>query len=265
MPLPPPAAASTALITGASSGIGAEVARVLAARGHGVSLVARREERLRGLAAELADRHGVRAEVFACDLGDAADRERLAGAVESSGLEVEILVNNAGFGHHAEFVADPGRDLEMVRVNVEAVTDLLGRYVPAMADRGRGAVINIASTAALQPMPGSATYAASKAFVLSQSEALHQELKGSGVTVTTVCPGPVKTEFAEVAGVGELADRAPELVWSTAEQVAEDAVRGADAGRRTVTPGRLNQAGAIAGRIMPRALVLPAVDRGWNR
>lgn len=265
MALPRPDPASTALVTGASSGIGVGIARELAARGHGVSLVARREERLAELATELADA-GVRAEVFACDLADADARAALVARIDAAGLTVETLVNNAGFGRHGEFVAGaPGRDVEMVRLNVEAVTDLLATYVPAMVERGRGAVINIASTAAAQPMPGGATYAASKAFVLSQGEALHQELKGTGVTVTNVCPGPVRTEFVEVSGVGQLAGGAPELVWTTVEQVASAAVRGVEAGRRTVTPGRLNQAGAIAGRLTPRALVLPAVDRGWNR
>lgn len=266
MPLPSPTAGSTALVTGASSGIGREIARELAQRGHGLSLVARRTDRLTELAAELTGEHDVRVETFGCDLSDAAGRERLVAQIFEAGLEVEILVNNAGFGGHGSFIdAEPGRDSEMVRLNVEAVTDLLSRYVPPMVERGRGAVIGIASSAAFQPMPGGVTYAATKAFVLSQGEALSHELKGTGVSVTTVCPGPVRTEFAEVAGVGEMADDAPDIVWSTPEQVAAAAVTAVEAGKRSVVPGRLNQATALAGRLMPRSVVLPAVDRVWNR
>lgn len=256
------------MITGASSGIGVEIARLLAERGHGLTLVARREDRLRELADELSAKHpGRRYEVFAADLADAAAREKLAADVAATGLDVAVLVNNAGFGGHSEFVdaAPSGRDVEMVRLNVEAVTDLLARYLPGMVERRSGAVINVASTAAFQPMPGTATYAATKAFVLSQSEALAQELKGTGVTLTAVCPGPVKTEFAEVAGVGELAESAPEFVWLSAEEVAEAAVDGAAKGKRTVVPGAFNQVGTLLGRVAPRSLSLPLIDRGWNR
>jgi short-subunit dehydrogenase len=245
-----------------------EIARELAARGHGLCLVARREDRLQELADELAAAHpGRRYEVFAADLADAVAREKLVADIAAAGLQVSILVNNAGFGGHSEFVdaAPSGRDVEMVRLNVEAVTDLQARYLPGMVERGSGAVINIASTASFQPMPGTATYAATKAFVLSQSEAISQELKGTGVTVTAVCPGPVKTEFADVAGVGELADSAPEFVWMTAEQIAVAAVDGAAKGKRTVVPGAFNQAGSVIGRIAPRTLSLPLIDRGWNR
>jgi uncharacterized protein len=266
VPLPPPDPGSTALITGASSGIGVELARELASRGHGVALVARREDRLRGLAEELAAAHGIRAESFAADLADAGARAELRERIGAAGLTVEILVNNAGFGGHTTFVeAEAGRDVEMVRLNVEAVTDLQAAYLPVMAERGRGAVINVASTAAFQPLPGTATYAATKAFVLSQSEALHAELAGSGVTVTAVCPGPVPTEFGAVAGVGDLSERAPELVWTEPERVAREAVEGAERGRRVVVPGVINQAGTYAGRFTPRALLLPAVRRFWAR
>jgi uncharacterized protein len=264
--LPPPDPGSTALITGASSGIGAAIARELAGRGHGVSLVARRAERLEELAAELAEAHGVRAEAFAADLADAGARDRLTERLAAAGLTVEILVNNAGFGGHTRFAAAPaGRDVEMVRVNVEAVTDLQAAYLPGMLERGRGAIINVASTAAFQPLPGTATYAATKAFVLSQSEAIHAEVAGGGVTVTAVCPGPVPTEFGEVAGVGELSDRAPELVWTEPERVAREAVEGAEHGKRVVVPGLLNQAGTLAGRFTPRAALLPLVRRFWAR
>lgn len=266
MPLPPPAAGSAALITGASSGIGVAIARLLAGRGHAVVLVARREERLRELAAELAEQHGVRAEVVSADLGVPAAREVLAERIGELELEVEVLVNNAGFGTHGSFAElDPGREVELVRLNVEAVVDLTARFVPAMVERGRGAVIQIASTAAFQPMPGGATYAASKAFVLSHGEAIHHELKGSGVTVTTVCPGPVKTEFAEVSDIGEMADSAPEAVWMTPEQIADAAIEAVESEKRAVVPGLLNQATSVLARLAPRGIVLPAVSKLWDR
>lgn len=266
MALPPPGDSSTALITGASAGIGVEIARCLARRGHGVTLVARRGDRLRELAGELSAAHGIRAEAVACDLGEAAARERLAAEVESRALEVEILVNNAGFGGEGTFV-ELGRErqLEMVRLNVEAVVDLMGRYLPAMQSRGRGAVINVASTAAFQPMPENATYAASKAFVLSLGDAASSELKGSGVTLTTLCPGPVRTEFAEVAGLGDAEDRTPGFIWMSPDEVAEQAVAGAEKGRRVVVPGMLNQATALAGQHSPRVLLLPLAKRIWRR
>lgn len=264
MALPQPSASTTALVTGASSGIGTAIARVLAARGHGVTLVARREERLRELAAELSG--AVRAEVIGCDLADPAARDRMAGEIESRGLHVEVLVNNAGFGSYGNFVdAEREREVEMVRLNVEAVVDLEARYLPRMVGRGRGAVINVASTSAFQPLPGSATYAATKAFVLHHGDALHAELKGSGVTVTSVCPGPVRTEFIEQAGMGGAEENTPGAVWMSADDVAEQAVEAAERGRRVIVPGALNQAGALLGQHAPRALLLPFTKRFWKQ
>src|SRR5215208_6163763 len=154
MALPPALPDSTCLVTGASSGIGADVARSLARRGHGTVLVARRTERLQDLAEELRSRHGVRAETLACDLGDSTARAELVTQIEELGLTVEVLVNNAGFGSGGLFQQlDHERELEMVRLNVEAVVALCGQYVPAMVDRDRGAVLNVASTAAFQPLP----------------------------------------------------------------------------------------------------------------
>ena len=264
MALPQPREGATALITGASAGIGVAVSHALASRGHGVTLVARREERLLELATELAERHGVRAGAIRCDLADAADRDRLVAEIEKLELEVEVLVNNAGFGATGDFSAsDRVRQVEVVRVNCEAVGDLSARYIPAMVARGRGSVINIASMAAFQPMPKSATYAASKAFVLSHSEAVHNELKGSGVTVTAVCPGPVRTEFARTAGVGSSEERTPGAIWMSPEAVAEEAIRAADAGKRAVVPGVLNYASSLVGRYTPRTISLPVVKRVW--
>jgi uncharacterized protein len=265
MAFPEPTGSGTALITGASSGIGAAIARELAKRGHSVSLVARREERLRSLAAELESEHGTEAAVIGCDLGDAGQRDRLASELASSGRAVEILVNNAGFGSRGEFVSnDRERMLDMVRLNVEAVVDLTSRFLPGMVERGRGAVINLGSVAAFQPLPGSATYAASKAFVLSFSEAIRTEQRGSGVSVTAVCPGPVKTEFTEAAGMTGVESTTPDLFWMSAEEIARHAVEGAESDKRVVVPGALNRAQSLAGQHTPRALMLPLADRIWG-
>jgi short-subunit dehydrogenase len=249
-------------VTGASSGIGAEIARALARRGHGVTLVARREDRLTELAAQLADAHGVRAETLGCDLGDAGARTRMLASLAELGLEVDVLVNNAGFGTAGDFIRlDKERELEMVRVNVETVVALCGRFVPEMAGRGRGAVLNVASTAAFQPLPHNATYAATKAFVLSFTDALHAELRGTGVSATSVCPGPVKTEFVEIANMDRAAERAPSFVWTAPDSVAEEAVKGMEKGRRVVVPGKLNAAGALGGQHVPRSVLLRLADR----
>jgi len=265
MALPAPGQNSVALITGASSGIGAEIARGLAARGHGLVLVARREERLAELAQELGGRHGVRAEAYRADLEDASGRDDLATRVAEAGLEIGILVNNAGFGDAGDFHdRDRGRFLRMVELNCAALTDLQARYLPAMVKRGEGAVINIASTAAFQPIPGNAVYAATKAFVLSLSEAVHGELGGTGVTLTAVCPGPVKTEFVAEAGMEGAESRVPDFVWLTAEEVAKASIQGAEKGKRVVVPGMLNRAGAISGQHVPRSLVLPLAKRAWR-
>jgi uncharacterized protein len=263
--LPPPSESATALVTGASAGIGESIARQLASRGHGVTLVARREERLSALVGELSERHGVRAEAIAADLGDEAARQRLATQIEDLGLEVEVLVNNAGFGG-ADTVAEANREqlIAMVRLNCEALLDLQARYLPAMVGRGRGAIINIASTAAFQPIPGTATYAATKAFVLSLSEAVHEELKGTGVTLTAVCPGPVRTEFMQVAGIKQAEEQLPGVFWMTSEAVAKAAVEAAENGKRAVVPGLLNRAGALTGQHVPRVLVLPIAKRLWR-
>jgi uncharacterized protein len=264
--LPEPSPDSTALVTGASAGIGAAFARSLARRGHGVTLVARRKERLEELAEELAEEHGVRTEALACDLADPDARDKLAGSVEKLDLTVEVLVNNAGFGTFGRFArADRERQVEMVRLNIEAVVDLTARYLPGMVERGRGAVINVASTASFQPLPNNATYAASKAFVQSFTEAVHSETQGKGVAVTALYPGPVKTEFTEAAGVKASEEQLPAPFWTSAEQVAEDGVRAAERGRRSVVPGMLNRAGSIAGRHVPRTLLLPLIKRTWGR
>ena len=265
MGLPEPSVSSTALVTGASSGIGAAIAKELASRGYSIALTARREERLRSLATELISEHGVAAEAIACDLGEPEERERLADELRTRGRAVEVLVNNAGFGHQADFSTSPReRMVEMVRLNVEAVVDLTSRFIGPMTERGRGSVINIASTAAFQPLPGSAVYAASKAFVLSFSEAIRTELRGSGVSVTAVCPGPVRTEFTGTAGIPGVEDRTPGVVWTSAEDIARHAVDGAARDKRVVVPGVLTRAGALAGQHSPRAVALPLIGRIWR-
>jgi short-subunit dehydrogenase len=262
MALPPPAAGSTALVTGASSGIGADMARSLARRGHGVTLVARRTDRLEELAAELREKHDVRAETLGADLGDSGSRTRMLAQFAELGLEVEILVNNAGFGTAGPFhTLDPERETEMVRLNCEAVVALCGRFAPAMAERGRGAILNVASTAAFQPLPRQATYTASKAFVLTFTEALHADLRPSGIAVTALCPGPVKTEFGEVAGVGALEESAPSFIFESSEDVAEAGIKGLEKNRRVVVPGLLNRATAAGGQHAPRGVLLRAAQR----
>jgi uncharacterized protein len=262
MALPPPRPDSTSLVTGASAGIGADVARSLARRGHGVTLVARRAERLSKLAEELRAEHSVRAETLECDLADAGSRDKMLARLADLGLTVEVLVNNAGFGTGGRFQElDPGREVEMVRLNVEAVVALCGRFLPGMVARGRGAVLNVASTAAFQPLPRQATYGATKAFVLSFTEAVHADLEGTGVTATALCPGPVRTEFSEVAGIDEAAQGLPSLFWMDSPEVAEAGVRGLERDRRVVVPGALNRVGALGGQHAPRGLLLRLGNR----
>lgn len=259
--LPDPAADSTALVTGASSGIGSDIARSLARRGHGVTLVARRKDRLETLAAELREAYGVRVETLARDVSDPAARERLASDVEALGLNVEILVNNAGFGTGGRFhELDLEREVEMIRVNCEAVVALCGAFVPGMVQRGRGAVLNVASTIGFQPVPGEATYGATKAFAVSFAEALRSDLVGTGVTVTALCPGPVKTEFMDGPGIEEGASKLPGPMWLDPADVAERGVRGLERGKRVVIPGVMNRAGVFAGRHTHRGLLM-AVGR----
>ncbi len=258
MTLPPPSSDSTALVTGASAGIGRELARGLAARGHGVTLVARRRELLEELARELGDRHGVRADVVAADLADPSERDRLANELEQLGLTVEVLVNNAGFGIYRPFAAsDRERELQQVRLLVEAVVDLNARYVPGMVERGRGAVINMSSTAGFQPLPGNGTYSASKSFILYHSETLHEEVRHRGVTVTAVCPGPVETEFQETSEPLFMA-RIPKFLHRGPEAVADETLRAVEAGKRTLVPGGpAVRAVFTPNRMAPASLVLP--------
>jgi short-subunit dehydrogenase len=263
MPLPPIQDTSTCLVTGASSGIGAEIARQLAARRRGVTLVARREDRLKALADELAAT-GVRAEVLACDVSDAGARAELPDRIEDLGLTVDVLVNNAGLTTMGPVHrSHRDQELTLVRTDVEAVVDLCCLFVPPMATRRRGAVLNTASTAAFQPLPGQAAYGGAKAFVLSYSQAIRAELSGVGVSVTVLCPGPVETGFAETAGMtdAEASQALPKFMWVPAAGVAAAAVEGLEQGKAVVIPGMVNRFTAHLAHHAPRALVTSVVAR----
>jgi short-subunit dehydrogenase len=263
MSLPQPAGDDTVLITGASSGIGAELARRLADRGHGVTLVARRRERLQELAEELRAERGARAEMQPCDLADARARSRLIARVREGGATVVGVCNNAGYGSYGKFQRQPlEREQEMVRLNVEALHELSGAFLAPMIDRGAGAILNVASIAAFQPTAGFATYAGTKAFVQTFSESLSADLAGTGVSCTVVCPGPVPTEFSDVAGTTSFERLMPGFMSVSPEDVAKQAVDGMVAGRRSVVPGMPVKAIAAAGRYVPRTLLLPLTRRG---
>ncbi len=262
MSLPTPAPDRTAIVTGASSGIGAAIARELAGRGHGLVLIARRVDRLSALAEELADR-GVRIETLAMDLTDDAARAGLPDRIEAMGLEVDVLINNAGASTTgAVHRGDPERELAMIRLDVVAVADLCARFLPAMVKRGRGAVLNVASTAAYQPLPGQAGYGACKAFVLSYSRSIAGELRGTGVTVTALCPGPVKTEFADTAGFPEgSTETLPSFVWEPPDGVARAGVDALDKGQQVVIPGTANRVTAVLATLAPKQLLVPLLAR----
>lgn len=271
MSLPPPSDSSAALVTGASAGIGAEMARELAKRGHNLVLVARSKDKLTTLARELAEAHDVRAETISCDLGKPASRGRLPGQLEKLGLEVEVLINNAGFATGGPFHAsDAERELEQVRLDVEAVVALSSMFIPAMVERHRGAVLNVASTAGMQPMPFSAGYAAAKAYVLSFSEALHYELSPEGITVTVLAPGPVSTDFWNVAGWetsgGQSFEQAvPGPAWVSAQDAARAGVQGLENGTRVVVPGLPMRAAMLASRYIPHWVKLPSIAAAMRR
>ncbi len=247
-----------ALLTGASWGIGEAMARELAAREWGLVLTARSEDRLHALAGELRDHYGVPVEVLAGDLTDPAMPAELEAATE--GTPIDLLVNNAGFGGYGPFVeSELEREIRMIELNVTAVTELTKRFVRPMVERGHGRILNVASTAAFQPGPLMAVYYATKAYVLSFSEALREELKGTGVTVTTLCPGPTASEFqgrADMEG-SPLFER---LTLPTSAEVARYGVEAALRGKGIAVHGRMNRILAFAGRFAPRSL-LPAIVR----
>jgi short-subunit dehydrogenase len=260
--LPAPSEGTAALVTGASSGIGSELARGLAERGHTLVLVARRAERLAELAGELTAAHGIRVETIPVDLADADAREELVRRVRELGLEITVLVNAAGAGGFDWFLESTAeREVHTVRLDLEAVVDLTARFLPAMVGAGRGAIVTMGSASGLQPVPGHATYSAAKAAVNTFCEALHSELAGTGVTVTVVMPGPVPTEFQE-ANDATFAQRLPKFVWAEPSRVARDALRAAERGKRSVIPGGLLVRMAFGpNRFAPRGFGLAVAKR----
>jgi uncharacterized protein len=244
-----------ALITGASSGIGREIAKLAAADGHPLVLVARRSEVLERVAAELEAAHRVACTVVTADLADPAAPARIFERCERSGVEVEVLVNNAGFGVWGRFVeTELDREIEMVQVNVVAPMHLTKLFAPAMVRRGRGRILNVASTAAFQPGPLMAVYYASKAFVLSFSEAIANELAGTGVTATALCPGPTRSEFQKRADIEGARLVSAWVKMADPVAVARLGWAAMKRGRHVVVPGMMNKAGIHALRLSPRRL-----------
>ncbi|MHB8874830.1 MAG: SDR family NAD(P)-dependent oxidoreductase [Myxococcaceae bacterium] len=244
----------TALITGASSGLGLEFAKLFAADHTDVVLVARRKDRLDALAAQLSSEHRVKAQVIAADLMSPSGAQGVIDEVNRLGLTVDFLVNNAGFGTNGPFAQlDPAKELAEVQVNVAALVMLTRAFLPGMLARKQGRVLNVGSTAGFQPGPFMAVYYASKAFVNSFTEALWYELRGTGVTATVSCPGATLTEFAAVAGTDS--SRLFRIGAMTAHDVARQAFRAMHAGKPMVVHGLKNRLGAFGLRFSPRALV----------
>jgi uncharacterized protein len=261
MTLPPPAPDSLCVVTGASSGTGAELARELASRGHALAVVARRRERLEALADELRQAHGVQVDVRPCDLSDAPARRQLIREIQADCRFVAGLCNDAGLGTFGRFQdLDRARERQQVCVNVDAVFELVAAFLPAMITRRAGAILNVGSLAGFQPLPSSVTYAATKAFVNSFSEGLQTDLAGTGVSCTVLCPGPVGTEFFESAGVSRWKWAGPRLLWASPEEMARTSVEGMLSGKRVVIPRVTWTLSALGGRMLPRPLLLRAVS-----
>jgi short-subunit dehydrogenase len=263
MSIPIPSATGTCLITGASAGIGTEFAKQMAERGYNVTLAARRIDRLTELAAELEEKHNVRAIAVACDVTDAVQRKELLDSIEARGDHVEILINNAGIGTEAKFLDDSTDDqLAQIEVNVVALTALTHAVLPAMVEKSSGAILNVASTAAFQPIPRQAVYAATKAYVLSLSQGLYQELKGSGVSITVLCPGPTRTEFFGERQESIESD-SPDWAWQSAEDCAREGIDAMFRQKRVYIPKAVNRVGAYSAKLSPTAMTLEILDRFW--
>ena len=250
----------TALVTGASSGIGRSLARLLAADGCDLVLVARRGYELERLGAELSTSHGVTISTHAVDLTQPDSPAGLLDRLDAAGTSIDILVNNAGFGLRGEFTALPlDRQLEMIALNVTTLTLLTRRLLPGMRSRRRGGVLNVGSTAGFQPGPFMAVYYATKAYVVSFTEALAEELSGSGVRVSCLAPGPTDTGFAAEAGATDAGLFRGEVM--TVDEVAQIGYEGWKTGKVLIVPGRRNRLRALAVRLLPRASIVRAVRR----
>lgn len=264
MSLPPPSHRGRAVVTGASSGIGAELARSLARRGHSLIVVARRQDRLTELATSIERDFGVAVEVRPCDLTDRAARTTLAD--ELATRDISILVNNAGVASYGPIQsADPDHERREVELDVNAVHDLVLAVLPGMLERRQGAFLITGSTAGFQPGPNNATYAASKAFANIFAESLHSELAGTGVTCTLLAPGPVRTEFADTAGIGSATAGVPTWLFENPASVAEAAVRGMDRNARRITPGAIATAQSVLGALTPTSLTSPLLRTVYRR
>ena len=243
---------NTTLITGASSGIGAAFARKLAARGRNVFLVARSEDKLIALCNELGRLTSIRAQYLALDLQEPDAGVQLLEETRKRELEIDMLINNAGFGSMGDFTKlDLDRELEMIQLNIRSLVDLTYRFLIPMRERKSGAIINVASTAGFQAVPFMATYAATKAFVLSFSEALAEENRSHGIHVMALCPGVTETNFFEAAGI----DRPPMRIAQTPEEVVETALRALSRQKTTVISGWANWFTVSAERFVPRSVV----------
>lgn len=266
MALPDPRTGATCVVTGASSGIGAEVARLLAADGRGLTLVDRDADPLDHLAQELRERHGVEVRTLAADLRNADSREAVVARAREGGREIDVLVNSAGLGAAGAFVESTAeRALEMVDINLKALVDLTWLVLPEMLERDSGAILNVASGAAFQPMPRFAVYAATKAFVLTFDDSLSADLMGTGVNVTSLCPGPTHTRFTDVAGLKGAEGSTPEIFWQTPGHVAAYGVKAARRGRRVAIPNPIFRLASVVGGKGPRAVTLFALDKFWPK
>lgn len=263
MTLAGPSDRGTAVVTGASSGIGIELCRELAWRGHNIALVARNARSMDAVAQELRQL-GVRADVLPTDLAQPKARATLLNRIDALGLTPDILVNNAGFSTLGPVASsDPAREAAMIEVDVLAVADLCARFLPGMVARHRGAVLNVSSVAAFIPIAGQAAYCAGKSFVLTYTQGLAAELRGTGVSATVLCPGPVDTNFSATAGLTpeDIEGALPQYFWQTPRDVARVGIEALAEGRLVAVPGLANRAAVVLATHLPKALLTKALAK----